>query len=388
MKKLYWKILGLLAIALLLLRCYQRDLPKTEIDKEPSMRVLLVEASKKECVFGSTAGFRILDSNKERVAEKKAGDTVRIAGRDGNLFLDGQKSSVWPLYLQSSDKSFLKVNDALYRGEILCTMDQKNQFRVINVVPMEAYLLGVVGSEMPLSWPRAALEAQAIIARTFALYQKGNGKNPDFDVYDTTLSQVYGGIAKENAQIREIIETTKGIVLFYQNKIFKTFYHSTCGGHTADAFSIFQHENITPLSGHPCPYCSESPHFSWSYTAGVDAFEELLTKLKLPLPFLGMAPKTKDKGNRLLEVEIFYGNQQSFSLSASDLRGKLGSSNLKSTLFEMKGVANGILFEGKGWGHGVGLCQYGARGMGLKGFSSNEILSFYYLGSQLYRIWD
>lgn len=115
----------------------------------------------------------------------------------------------------------------------------------------------------------------------------------------------------------------------------------------------------------------------------LDAFAR---QMKIPLPLKSLGIEKKDQGDRVLTLKFFSSKSQ-HSVRTSDLRKYLGSSKLKSTLFQMESEPEGILFKGNGWGHGVGLCQYGAKVMGDKGYSCLDILKFYYPGAEIYTLW-
>jgi stage II sporulation protein D len=198
---------------------------------------------------------------------------------------------------------------------------------------------------------------------------------------------VYGGIPKETPYARAIVRSTNGIVLLYQNTLFKTFFHSTCGGHTASVSQVFPYPDITPLSGRFCPFCQGSKYFDWEFEADLATLNLMVKDFKLTEPFMGFAPGQRDQGGRFVTLELYYGQNQKKAISAVDIRKYFKEAKLRSTFFAMKATPNGILFQGHGWGHGVGMCQVGAAAMGEKGFSASEILQFYYPGANIYCLW-
>ena len=383
MNKGYWFIWLFCLMVLSNYGCHRRHL----IEKEPLIRVLLTHASHKPCRIEAGKGCTIFDSDHKLLFKSSKALALKISSQQGGICINGRGYPHRQIEFAPLTTGIIKVNAIGYRGGIVCKVVANGKLLVTNVLPLEEYLLGVVGAEMPLSWPAAALQAQAIIARTYALYQKLNGRQRHFDVYDTTASQVYQGTTHENKQARAIIQSTRGMVLFYQNSIFKAFFHSTCGGHTANARQVFAYADISPLGGRQCPYCRASPYYQWEYRADIARLHRLMLDLKLKLPFVGMAIHKQDRHGRVLTIQIYFGKGRRTTIPASIIRRHLGNSKIRSTLFTIAPAENGILFCGKGWGHGVGLCQFGAKIMAAKGCNALEILQFYYPGAGIYRLW-
>lgn len=380
------KLLVCLCTMLLLSGCFGKNSPKETIEKEPSIRVCLTQAINKESSIESTEDYKILNEKGTVLLEGKKLEPVKIAGKDGQILLNGKKYPTEKIEIKTQQDALVHVNSIPYRGNLFCVMDN-GRFLMVNIVPIENYVSSVIGSEMNLSWPESTLEAQAIIARTYAYHEKAMQKKPYFDVYDSTASQVYKGAAKENEKSQAIAQRTRGMLLLYQNRLFKTFFHSTCGGHTSNAKQIFDYHDISPLAGVECPYCKSSPYFSWSFTIQTTELEDFFNTLKLPLPFRGLSIEKMDKGKRVMSLLVFYGKDQNRSIKASELRNHFGANKLRSTSFTMESAPQGVLFQGHGWGHGVGLCQFGAKTMGDQGHSSPQILQFYYPCAQIYRLW-
>jgi len=158
----------------------------------------------------------------------------------------------------------LTVNGRRYRGSIL-VRSGTDRIEVINTVNAEGYLAGVVGAEMPPGWPKEALKAQAIAARTYVVYEIcRRGKKAAYDVVDSTASQVYRGVKAETDRTIEAVRNTTGQILTYRGKVVKAYYHSTCGGHTASAGSVWGGHNIPPLAGVACDYCRDSKKYKWN----------------------------------------------------------------------------------------------------------------------------
>jgi len=277
-----------------------------------------------------------------------------------------------------------------YRGEFKLYA-RNDKILVINEVPLEDYLRGVVPSEMPASWPLEALKAQAVAARNYALLQRKNSSDI-YDVRSDQLSQVYGGYDAETPATNRAVEETAGVVLLSSGELVYAFYHSSSGGFTENSEDVW----INPLpyiKGKKDPFDKNELHYNWQVTYTAEQLAEQLQKAgykfkkvtdleELSRTASGqrvkkIAVKGEDEKGRSLKVEIY---------NADRVRAALG---LKSALFVMnvkkdsKGVLTGVEIRGSGFGHGLGMSQWGARGMALKGYNYQEILKYYFTGVTL-----
>ena len=392
----YWAIICFTLVEIMCFSCNGCQGASTTgksmvITSEPLVRVLLSHASDdRPAVLATTGTYKILDTAHRPVAQGDRLAPSRVTATAEKITLGDRQFSGGSLWLCPTGDSKVVVNSITYYGNLHLLVNgtgKANGVNVVNMVPMENYIACVLSGEMPLSWPDEALQAQAIIARSYALYEKIRNSERNFDVYDTVQSQVYPGIAVVNAHVNAIVTATTGIVLFYRDQPFKTFFHSTCGGYTANAAQVFGHTDITPLSGRPCPFCKESKYCDWQYEADVGTLNLLVQDLKLIPPFVGLAIAQKDKYGRVLTIEVHFAGNRNKIVEAQQIRLLLGAEKLRSTLFEMEATPNSIIFHGKGWGHGVGLCQNGAAKMASEGFSALQIVEFYYPGAAAYRLW-
>ncbi len=276
-----------------------------------------------------------------------------------------------------------------YQGHLL-VRPTEDALSPINEVHLEDYLACALPGEMPFWWPREALAAQAVIARTFALAGRGRHAREGFDLCDLTHCQVYRGRADERPPARAAVVMTRGVTLRWQGKLSDALYHSTCGGRTASAGEIWPHR---PPSGYLKPvsdagFCRESPHFRWSQTLDADRLAEALAADQrtavgsrvrsvrvLQRGQTGHVTRLRVAGDRTrdLDAELFW----------TAVCRKLGWGKLKSTAFTVTPVPGGFRFDGRGLGHGVGLCQWGARGMAESGYTWRQILGHYYPGVQI-----
>jgi stage II sporulation protein D len=300
-----------------------------------------------------------------------------------------------------------RIDDQRYRGKLRVVVNSGNDaFDLINEVPLEAYLAGVVGSEMPPYWEPEALKVQAVVARTYCLHIKERfGKNRHWDVSGTQAHQMYRGMAAESAKVWEAVLGTSGRILKTKDLdghevIFPTYYSSVCGGHTENSKNVFG-DSYVSLQGVPCSHCqhvAKLGQFYWPMAVydKTDISDRLVKRygsLKRIAPIVRIAPIAEtDYGEytRLTRVRVIGQNGQSDTLRAEDLRLCIDPTGriIKSTLCRLEDWDDQWAFlEGRGWGHGVGLCQCGAQWLARQGQSYNEILQYYYpesLQEQLY----
>jgi stage II sporulation protein D len=249
---------------------------------------------------------------------------------------------------------------------------------LINELPIEDYVKEVVAAEVGSDWEMEALKAQAIISRTYAIKQKQLNGNSLFDITSSVLHQVYKG-NNSDARVAYAVEETAGEILTYNGSPIEPFYHSTCGGRT---------ENPEEVFGKSYPYlksvesnCEISPFWVWERKIPLSEIEESLNITGIKK----MAIKSYTSTKRVKELTIIY-DSGTTTIKATDLRKALGWSRLPSTNFTISQNGDIIDFEGKGYGHGVGLCQWSALQMARDGKNYREILSFFYPGTtiQLY----
>jgi stage II sporulation protein D len=316
-----------------------------------------------------------------QIAEVALSADALLLTRGPNLVLDRQSLSTDHIRLVPPNNVFLKVNGLRYRGQIDCAL-QRNTIRVINYVALEDYLRGVVPNEVTHSWPLEALKAQAVAARTFALYRMSTQADSDYDLDDGTNSQVYRGLDSEQEGTNRAVQETRQLAAVYQGKFISAFYHANCGGHTADVKHVWGGD-IRYLSGTACGFCEDGPHYRWKFQIGKTDLAKVLSKHNFPvrdvkgLDLVGRLPDS-----RILSVEIVTRDGRE-SLKAAEFRMLVGADKIRSTNFEVADQGALLVFTGKGWGHGAGLCQEGACGMARSGYGFREILEHYYPGIEI-----
>jgi len=307
------------------------------------------------------------------------------------------------IILRPKDPFYFVIDGQGFRGDLLLSVSaDANSITAINHVPVESYLLGVVGVEIHSYWEPEAIKAQAVAARTYCLaVQNRFGSGRSWDVTRTQANQVYNGLAAENSRIRQAVLATTGQVLIAPQSdgheaIFPTYYSSSCGGHTEDSQSVFGRDAVS-MTGVACPWCKDiARHKDFFWTSVFYPMETVSALLMTRYPSLERLERIVEVevvrtgySGRITSVQLIGANGKKDSLRGEDFRLSLDSSGrrLKSALVTMTKTNGGLRFEnGLGFGHGVGLCQCGAQGMARQGHSYRDILSFYYPGSRLVTI--
>lgn len=302
----------------------------------------------------------------------------------GNIFLGKNALSGTKLLLRASKDLAISVNNRKFRGDIVLVSGDKQLLSVVNNINLEDYIKGILYHEASHYWPLEALKAQAIACRTYALYQVQGNASRDWDVTSDVYSQVYGGRTSERYRTNRAVDETRGLALVYQNKIFPAYFHATCGGATEDAGMLWNN-SIPPLKGVVCGFCKESPHFSWHAVLSLEELEKALNKSGYKIKGIKeIHIEGRDRSDRIANLKITTENN-SWTIPAKDFRMIVGVNAIRSTNFTVQIKDGDVVFEGRGWGHGVGLCQWGAYFMAKQGRSYEEILKYYYPGAQVLR---
>jgi len=359
--------------------------------------------------------------------------------------IDESNNSVFMVYkskevkinseVDSNAANLLEFNNTKYRGSIIVRSQTDGKFTVINDVKLDEYLYSVVGSEVNPTWHMEALKAQAVAARNYTIINMGKHDDSGFDLCSTTHCQAYKGYAKEHERTNIAVKETNDRLLYYGEKLATTFYHSSSGGHTENSENVWNDE-IPYIRGVDDPYSLGSPNDSWILELDK---AEIKKKLKENNMFIGdiidiNIIETSEFG-RALKVE-FSGTKGKVVLEKEKVRYLFGTSNLKSIWYNIKtdsdiyiydistdsikvkrpaglsiisateqqtvkptnakisikGLFNvknyniipyNYIFDGKGWGHGLGMSQYGAKGMAESGYNYVEILEYYYTGTEV-----
>ena len=412
-------------LAVLFHGCEQREIvqPTPQMDTDPQFWIRVLLAS-------NATGGSLATTSPVHVLRGGLGPAMRTAGaslgpieQPARLTLSGGRLMLGETVLPSSNVILspeppyvFNFNGGDYRGKLQLIVDAQGQgFDVINLVPLEPYLAGVVGEEMPDYWEPEALKAQAIAARTYCLYTKnrfGIGRN--WDVGRTQANQVYGGIKAESSQVWNAVNSTAGKVVVIAGEssgprfgpdvpgraLFPAYYSSICGGHTADSQDVFG-ESFAPLKGVDCPHCKDVAKLGLFYWPMAHFDRPTVTRQLLQrypkLETLGEIQEIdvveeRDYGefSRLTRLKLVGATGKMDTLRGEDLRLAIDPTGrrIKSAVCTVVSWGDGWAFlSGRGWGHGVGLCQCGAEGMARAGRNAEAILQYYYPGCEIVSIY-
>jgi stage II sporulation protein D len=252
-------------------------------------------------------------------------------------------------------------------------------------MPLESYLAGVVNGEIDSSWPMEAVKAQVVAARTYALFRMKNSALP-YDLKTDVSDQVYAGVRSEDERAVRAVKATRGEALYKDEELIPAFFHSSCGGTTASALEVWGVAQPAQESVY-CGECEDAPFASWRLPLD---HAEIRKAVRTLYPdagevySLGIHRRGGDGRVRTLFAETGGGR---LLIDAGELRKVLGVKRLPSTKFSL-GLSGGrIILNGEGYGHGVGLCQWGARGGALRGLDYRQILRKYYVGAEIKKIY-
>jgi stage II sporulation protein D len=302
------------------------------------------------------------------------GERVRMVRLPYKPLLVESVDLLWP-----AEKAGFEMKGRRYRGR-LRAVARGGEIYIVNHLPLEMYLGGTLGGEMSPAWSMEALKAQAVAARSYALHRREKPRNALYDLDSSTDDQVYLGVAGESPRSWTAVRETAGVYLATGGSAADIHYHSRCGGETESAASVWG-STRTSAARIPCPFCRRFPyrwHAAWSPA-------EFLRKLGLPpSDRVAVLPVYQSPLGRVQEVEVATPSVRR-RLPSDALRRMLGYTRLKSSRFAIQHTGREIRAEGVGSGHGVGMCQYGAKYLAEKGAKYSEILSHYYPRNPLAR---
>ena len=383
---------------------FTKPTPQMDAPTEFWIRVLLLD-NIRTATLKITSPFTI--SGLQIKTPNQPDTPVQIQVSQGKMIIAGQSAESNEVIISPDNPYIFNLDGNDYRGKLKLTLNPDcNSFDAINLVPLEPYLAGVIGAEMPGYWEPEALKAQAIAARTYCLYIKRRfGPNRSWDVTKTQANQIYLGVGAESNQVWNAVNRTAGDVLVCtqpggEKGIFPAYYSSICGGHTENSSKVFG-DSFAPLAGVPCPYCREiakPAFFFWDkiMLKKTDVSARLLQRypdLKLLGEIKNIVPIDQsdyDDFSRLTTVKLFGPNGKTNWLRAEDLRLAIDPTGrkLKSAACQITDANDKWAFSaGRGFGHAVGLCQCGAQAMARKANTAAQILVYYYPGSDIKNVY-
>ncbi len=369
---------------------------------------------------GASGASQVIDlGGDEVIRQSDSACYWRFKTASGGIYIAGKTIRTGELEVKPVGKSFVIFNGKYYRGSIIVRRNTRGKLNIINRLELDEYIQGVMGAEIRADWPAEAAKAQAIVARTYTLYNLGKHKSDGFDLCtDPFHCQGYKGIAGEHPYTNQAVKETVNVVMGYNKKVINSVYHSDSGGYTEDSENVW---------GKYFPYLrgvssfnfeTGSPYRHWRLRMTSTEFARALRRYGIAIGTIySIVPSVISKSGRAIKLRIVH-SKGTTEIGGERLRLILGVNKLRSTLFRVKiypSRANSdfglgeddlsplsdrfetlviagrsqpdmIEFDGRGWGHGVGLSQWGARGMALEGYNYAQILTHYYQGISLYRV--
>lgn len=425
-KSLYIGMLGVAACASAMSRTSGDSVVD---DNDQPVRIALSTSDESARVSGS-GSWRIYNRNSSSLVVKGSSDeSMKIEPRGGEMVVvrgDGSVTSprTGPLLVRATTPgSFVMYEGKRYRGELVVTPNN-GALLVVNRLGVESYLRGVVPLEIGDRKPgeEAAIEAQAVAARSYTYIHMSEAGDRPFDMYGSIQDQAYGGVDAEKTMTDAAVSSTRDMVLKYAGRIINTPYHSTCGGRTASVSEVWWRQPDQPylqpvsdqIPGTDKFYCDASGRFRWTATFDQDQLRATLEKYlgtvtpaseppvtppaNTPRVSLGRITGFRVEGRtasdrvRSVSIQTERGN---YVVRGNDVRFILRTptgSLLNSTYFTAETTSDGtgsvasLVIRGGGYGHGIGMCQFGAIGRARAGQDYRTILTTYYPGTTVSRV--
>ena len=278
------------------------------------------------------------------------------------------------------------INGKPYRGTAEISPGEKGLL-VVNELPLEEYLVGLINCEISSAWPIEAVKAQAVIARTYALNRKELRRTAPFHLESSVIDQVYDGCEIEDSRARRAVSDTAGEVLGHNGSVIQAYYHSNCGGKTEASENVWG-ARLPYLEGVDCKYCLTASSSTWEIRLQLAEIEDRLKAAGYKVAGVtDIRAGVRNNRGRLKNILIVSSRGETV-LTGDQFRKVIGYSVIKSTNFTLKVSKGEAAFSGAGNGHGVGLCQWGAKQRALDGFDYAEILAYYYPGTELRKFSD
>jgi stage II sporulation protein D len=312
--------------------------------------------------------------------DRFAKSTVRLL--DKGIFIGGHVYPNKRIIIQPVQDASVTINSHRFRGAVFLLRTPEDRITVINNINIEDYVKGVLYHEVSHHWPMEALKAQAVATRTYAIFAISAAKNKDYDVTNDIYSQVYGGKNSERYRTGLAVDRTTGEVLTYKHKILPAYFHATCAGMTEDIKELWNMD-LPPLKGVPCEFCKEAPHMKWTKNFRLKDIQDKLNEKGYAIGLIkDISIVSRNRSGRINQLKIIDRSDKEITIAGKDFRELIGPNIIRSNNYEiiMKGYFMDVV--GKGWGHGAGMCQWGARGMALQQFTYKQILSYYYPGAE------
>ena len=368
------KALPALLCLFLLFSCgyQQREISRLS----PVIKVLLYQG--KELQIKPARNYVLTANSRKLMSE----GPITLALSNGFILLNDMPVAAESMEIVPAD--YFQFNGRKYAGNILIRADN-GSLQLINTLEIESYIRGVLPMEVSVEWNAESLKAQAVVSRTFALYEitVSRKKNRPFDVYDDTRSQVYNGMDSESKFTSIAADATFGEVVRFQGKVIQAFFHSASGGMTEsskDAFGDYYPYLVPVLS----PYGGVFKDNQWEITVPLSRLQK---DLKIAGAIVNVQVRERTSSKRIKTVTVTDSSGRKTDFTASVFRNTVGNTLMKSTRANIRLTNDALQISGMGYGHGVGMGQWDAQGMALQGYRYQDILGYFYPGTKVEKVW-
>ena len=314
---------------------------------------------------GSSTAALVKDGAGNQIGKLNPMSSLAAQPRGAGIGIDRLDAS--EIIIEPQDNGYVWIGDRWYRGKTRL-IRQGNNLTAINHVDLEHYLYSVVGAEAISTWPIEALKAQAVAARSYALYKRNTQANNIYDLDTTISTQVYKGLNSEYTTTHAAVNSTLGQIMTYEDRVILAAFHSSSGGHT---------ENVEDIWTSPLPYLRavvdydhQAPVFEWNHVFPVSKIKTLVAGVG---NIQAIVPEQMTPRGRVVTMRVT-GDRGTAMVSGKQLRKTL---DLRSTLFRVHTDGNNLQIRGRGFGHGLGLSQWGAYYLAKQGVNYHQILAHY-----------
>lgn len=337
------------------------------------LRVAVSQSAQRIQVGSSTNA--LVKNNRGQVLGEIAAMSAFEVGKKGNQ-LAFDRWQAGELWIEPKGGGYVWIGDRWYRGRTQLKQGGSG-ILAINHVDLEQYLYSVVGAEAIPSWPLEALKAQAVAARTYALKKRAENASKPYDLDTTTASQVYKGLNSEYSTTHAAVDGTASQVMTYNGNVILAVFHSSSGGHTENVEDVWS-QTLPYLRGVE-DYDQSAPVYQWGKNISAQQLGQLIGGVGTVQQMV--AQRATPQG-RVITMKVV-GDRGTKNISGEQLRNLL---DLRSTLISATVQDGNVYIYGKGFGHGVGMSQWGANGLAAQGINYQQILGHYYRNASIAKV--
>lgn len=331
--------------------------------------------------ISSTKQFKVFDIKNNRASNLAGGKFYTVLPSASGMKIGDMNFSN---AVKFAGKGFIKVKGRSYKGVVIIKA-QKKKLNVINELDVEEYLLGVLPVEVSPKWAKESLKAQAVVSRTYVLKNLGRYASKGYDLTASEASQVYGGASAEKPETSSAVLETEGEVLTYKKEFASVYFHADAAGYTENPAYVWGAKKAPRyLKGVREPPMAKTPYSNWEARITWDEIIKILKKNGYSFKRLKrISSRGKTRSGRVKEF-VIHMEKGRLKIASNKFRNMLGTSRLRSTkITKIINKRKSVVFQGSGWGHGIGLSQWGAKSLAEKGWNYRKILRFYFPGTRL-----